>query len=173
MKGYKIFLAWFLTVLFGSIGLPLWFEFYGIRFSEGTRFFRLDGGDLFFASLACMLVSGLISLPTILTLIITNIVLKRKGFGIKKHFRKINFTHFIMALLTLIIAEGWLFLEFYAQYNAFGRREELFSFDLMPLFWFFIVMLWYVLCAFACWFLLFKNIIKLQENEENLDEIGL
>jgi hypothetical protein len=168
IKGYKIFFAWFLTVLFGSIGLPIWFEIIGVMFSDGNRLFHLDFSDFFLAVFACMLVSGLISLPTIITLLISNIILKKKNYSTKKHFKKINFIHFIMALITLFVIEGIMIFESFSYRNQFENGVQ--SYQVMPIFWFFIVMMWYVLCAVLCWFLVFKKVIRLNEDEkENLD----
>lgn len=168
MKGYKIFFAWFLSVTIGSIGLPIWFELTETFILGGNRIFHLDYSDLFLAVLACMIVSGLISLPTIVTLIVSNIILKRKNYIIKQHFKKINFIHFIMALLTLIVAEGWMLIEFLS-YNQPDVRGGFQSYDLMPLFWFFLVMIWYVICTFISWYLIFKKVIRMNEDDENLD----
>lgn len=165
MKGYKIFLAWLCTVIFGSIGLPFLYNL--LEGSNNISFNRFD--ESLGIMLICIIISGILSLPTLVTLLIRNVILKPKNLGFKKQFRKINSTHIICAIITLLIIDGIIFYNTYESYQAISSYSALsetplrnmeFEFVILPLLNFALVILWYMICAVICWTLFFITDIK-------------
>lgn len=165
IKNYKIFFAWLTTVIFGSISLPILTIFYRLVFDNVNEFnsFVIDD-DFFLISFLCMLISGLLSLPTIITLLITNTILTKKLFPLKKHFKKIAFTHIIMILLTILVFIVSVFISQFdlEEYNT--RKQQGFEGDISHIIEASLksslIIVWYAICAFVCWMLFFKKEIK-------------
>ncbi|MCE3295169.1 MAG: hypothetical protein K0R65_883 [Crocinitomicaceae bacterium] len=160
MKGYKILLSWLITVIVGSLGLPVW----ATIIDSGN--FRTDFTDeLLLMGFLCMLVSGVLSAPTLIVLLVRNFLLKRKKYPIRTHFRKINLTHILMALVTLFVMEGYFFLDAMQGYNLldngnYGVKPDLMQMVLMPMIWIGLLIAWYMFCAVPAWFLLFRKELR-------------
>ncbi len=159
MKGYKIFLAWLCTVVLGSIGLPIWY----ITLENGSLGSHIAILEILGLILICIIISGLLSLPALITLIITNVVLNGKNLSLRKHFRKINVTHILAAIGTLLIINSIIFYNSYQSYKlmqSFGNSSMGFEILIGPLITFAMVILWYMFCAVICWALFFLKEIK-------------
>jgi MFS family permease len=167
MKGYKIVLAWLITVIIGSLGLPVWASF----MDSGSGFRIEQTSEILLLGFLCMLVSGVLSAPTLVVLLVRNALLKRKNYGTRKHFRKINITHIVMALITLFIMESYMLADSLTTYNNFNNtnydwRPDMMSMVVMPMIWIALLILWYMFCAVPAWFLLFQKEMKAARSEE-------
>lgn len=165
MKGYKIFLAWLCTVILGSIGLPIGFTV----LESGTLGSNVAILEILGLMLICIIVSGILSLPSLIALVITNVVLKGKNLPLRRHFRKINITHILAAIGTLLIIDSIIFYNMYETYKSISAISDIgesplknmgFEFIVTPLLNFALVILWYMFCAVICWVLFFLKEIK-------------
>jgi hypothetical protein len=166
MSGGRIFLAWFLTVIAGSIGLPFVVFIYRISFYGTGYFISLDSGILGMM-LISMVISGLCSLPTVISLLVRNGMLKKKNISFKAHFRKINITHVIMAILTLLVFEGVILINLMESHRfrqAYNVSHSLRFSDFEGLIASFLLIVWYSFVAFTSWFLIFKSKINAAED---------
>lgn len=163
MKGYKIFLAWLFTVILGSIGLPFIYNLL-----EGSNNIFINR-ELLGLILICIIISAILSLPTVITLLIRNAILKPKKLDFRKHFRKINSTHIFCAIITLLIIDSIIFYNTYESYKVISNYSTFsetplknigFKFVVLPLLNFALVILWYMLCAIICWTLFFLSDMK-------------
>ncbi|MGV3631497.1 MAG: hypothetical protein ACO1O6_09825 [Bacteroidota bacterium] len=167
MKGYKIVLAWLITVVIGSLGLPVW-----ASIVDGGSGFRIEEtSGILLLGFLCMLVSGVLSAPTLVVLLVRNVLLKKKKYGIRKHFRKINVTHIIMALLTLFMMAGYMLMDSLSLYNNldsnnYGLRPDMTAMVIMPMIWIGLLITWYMFCAVPAWFLLFRKELREARAEE-------
>lgn len=166
MKGYKIVLAWLITVVVGSLGLPVWASV----IDGGSGFKIEETSGILLLGFLCMLVSGVLSAPTLVVLLVRNVLLKRKKYGVRKHFRKINVTHIVMALITLFVMESYLLAESLTTYNDLNGnnswRPDTMSTVVMPMIWLVLLILWYMFCAVPAWFLLFRKEMREARAEE-------
>lgn len=150
MKGLKIFLAWLVTVVAGSIALPAGAALYLGELNNNTS--GIIGASDFFGgwftiSFICMLVSGLCSLPTLITLIISNAILNARNFSASLYLKRITLIHGIMAFLTYAVGE----LIIISGENSVKGE------DFIP---FLLVIILYSAVAVPWWFLFFKKEIK-------------
>lgn len=167
MKGYKILLAWLLTVITGSIGLPLWAALIQ-SFESNSGVFGMGILDEWLEiSFLCMLFSGLLSLPTVIVLIIQSAILRSKKYTLRKQFRKINFTHILMAVITLFVMEAYFILQ------EMNMSRGNFSMEVTPLLGIAGVIFWYMLCALPCWALWFRKELRSIRSGEAVENSGV
>lgn len=163
MKGYKIVLSWLCTVVFGSLLLPVAAYFY-ISIIEGSRGMSPDFEGYFLFAFISILASAVLSSPTLVTLVIANVIIKRKKRPFRKNFRKINTIHILMAFLTVVIAGGIYALNIYTTFQNFGGLNgegfDMTSIILPIILNFCLVVLWYLFCTIPIWFLFFRKDIK-------------
>lgn len=158
MPGLKIFFAWLLTIVVGSILLP-----FGVFIWNGDRVLSdYDFGSLFIPIF--IFVSALSYMPTLIVLLIVNDLTIRKS--LRKQFKYINMTHLIMLVLTLGVGNLWLFLDSYnsSHYSELRMKdmwEEMLAFSS--------ILLLYALVAIPIWILIFKK-LWIESREEETQE---
>ncbi len=170
MKGYKIFLSWLLTVVIGSLGLPIWA---GVFESYGTGGFHINHiGELLMIAFLCMLVSAVLSAPTLIVLLIRNGIMNRRNYTLRKHFRRINVTHLIMAVLTIFAMAAYLLISYLEIQNSFNSlsgessRINYLEMSLWPILTFTGVIVWYLVCAVPSWYLIFRKELREARTQE-------
>ncbi len=159
----KIFLAWLTTVFIGSLGLVL--GFFIVQFFENKGMSSPDFivSEILWGVLLSMLISALISLPTMITLTISNIRFNNQNLSFKLQFRKLNKIHIFMAVLTFAVIEGIIIYNAIDSYNyqkSYSNNSRLDFDDFIPFLLFLAVITWYVICAILIWFLFFKKEIR-------------
>ncbi len=97
MKGSQIFVNWLLTVIFGSLLIPLLI----VVVSGGT-----PGMGLIIAVIAAVF-SSLSSLPTLVALLIVAAIYS--DASLHKRQKALNITHIIMGVLTIVVGCIWLY----------------------------------------------------------------
>ncbi len=165
MKGSKIFLAWLCTVLLGSIGLTISFNIFG---SSGRTVYSEDFGIFCMNTIISFIISGLLTLPALITLLISNAILNKKKLQLKRHFRKINIVHILATIISLIILESISLFVIYDQMHSSKEIEH--NWALFPLLGVAFVVLWYFLCAVLFWVLFFLKEIKEIRNAKIVKE---
>lgn len=174
MKGYKLFLSWLSTVIFGSITIAPVAGFYMYSF-ENDQIGVPEFESYFLVSVIAAIISALFSLPTMAVIIIRNAIIK-KTTSLARRFLKLNVTHLFMALLTIAVFSIIILIIEYQSYqtmssypmNVGTTGKPVFSPDLSPVYYFSLVVLWYFLCSLPIWFLFFRKEIKQIQQERSL-----
>lgn len=155
MPGLKIFFAWFLTVVIGSLLLP-----FGIVILNGHDLVSGDLGLGLLFVLVAIILSGLCSLPTLIALLIVNDVNNHKP--VKVQFRYVNMTHLIMLMLTLVGGNLWLSLysddSYDSEFSMKIIREDMLALSS--------VILLYAIVAVPIWILFFRKLWMKSREEE-------
>lgn len=164
MKGYKFFLAWLSTVLMSGIlhssikYLPYFFE---VAEDKNRKYEILE--KYFKHAQIMTLVISILTIPTLITLIIRNVIIQKK-YSLKDSFRKINKTHLIVPFITLMIPVVYvLFIELvgYLTIKSMDHKSTMsFSPRLSPLLEIISPFFCYFICAIPIWYYFFKKEIK-------------
>lgn len=146
MKGLKIFFAWLITVVAGSILLPL----IPLAFSQG-RIGSNESGEFFFLfMIISALISAAASAPTVIVLLIVNAV----NLGKSKRLKLVNMAHICMAVLTIIIGSLWIYFEFEPrQYGFFAASGGVILSYIG-------VVIFYGIVAVIIWYFMFRKDYK-------------
>lgn len=166
MKGSKIFLAWLMTVLVAGLLIPSAIIAFPTLFKTTSYGVSKIIEEYFKTAFIMILNVSLLSLPTIITLLIRNVIISKK-YTLKQTLRKINKTHLLVPLITIMIP---VICVLSMEFNDSRLQKRNFNPNpyFSPLFPLLCTFFCYFICAIPIWYFIFKKEIKEIRNSKNL-----
>lgn len=172
MKNIKIFLCWLLSVMLGSISLPLVARLTGLVDVNSLLYFN-DFEYYFFIVIVASILSAIFSIPTLTTLLIRNSIFSNKDLSLPTWYRKTTKTHGITASINIFIV---LLIYLLIMLNTYFEMRHVLPENqraftnvefIQPLIYLMLICLWYAFISFCLWILLFRKERKLKKQDSN------